>query len=43
IERISFDPYNTRGEDIDYLINAKMFYFKFILKHIFIGDLECRK
>ena len=24
IEKISFDPYNTRGEDIDYLINAKM-------------------
>ncbi|MDI3548748.1 MAG: hypothetical protein PWR10_2400 [Halanaerobiales bacterium] len=24
IEKVSFDPYNTRGEDIDYLINAKM-------------------
>ncbi|AZR73803.1 hypothetical protein BBF96_10645 [Anoxybacter fermentans] len=23
-EEVSFDPYNTRGEDIDYLINARM-------------------
>jgi len=31
IERISFDPYNTRGEDIDYLINAKMEGLNFFL------------
>ncbi len=36
IERIPFDPYNSRGEDIDYLINAKLegydFYFDKLLK-----------
>lgn len=31
IEKISFDPYNTRGEDIDYLINAKMDGLNFFL------------
>lgn len=31
IEKVSFDPYNTRGEDIDYLINAKMEGLNFFL------------
>ncbi|BBE30296.1 hypothetical protein OSSY52_04370 [Tepiditoga spiralis] len=31
IEKVSFDPYNTRGEDIDYLINAKMEGLSFFL------------
>lgn len=29
--RIPFDPQVPRGEDIDYLINARMFYFDFFL------------
>jgi len=30
-ERIPFDPYITRGEDMDLLLNAKMFGFEFLL------------
>jgi len=30
-ERVSFDPYTTRGEDIDYLINARLQGLKFFL------------
>ncbi len=30
-ERVPFDPYITRGEDMDLLVNAKMFGFKFML------------
>lgn len=30
-EKIPFDPYITRGEDMDLLVNAKMFGFKFLL------------
>ena len=30
-ERVSFDPYVTRGEDIDYLINARLAGFRFLL------------
>lgn len=30
-EKIPFDPYITRGEDMDLLINAKMFGFNFLL------------
>lgn len=41
IERISFDPYNTRGEDIDYLINAKMEGLNFFLdKELNITHLQ---
>jgi len=41
IERISFDPYNTRGEDIDYLINAKMKGLNFFLdKELNITHLQ---
>ncbi len=28
---VPFDPHVTRGEDIDYLMNAKMFGFDFFL------------
>ncbi|MEA3453298.1 MAG: hypothetical protein U9R12_00035, partial [Candidatus Caldatribacteriota bacterium] len=38
---ISFDPYNTRGEDIDYLINAKMEGLNFFLdKELNITHLQ---
>ncbi len=30
-EKVPFDPYITRGEDMDLLVNAKMFGFKFML------------
>ena len=41
IERISFDPYNTRGEDIDYLTNAKMDGLNFFLdKELNITHLQ---
>jgi GT2 family glycosyltransferase len=30
-ERVPFDPYITRGEDMDLLLNAKMFGFEFLL------------
>ena len=30
-EKIPFDPYISRGEDMDLLVNAKMFGFKFLL------------
>lgn len=30
-EKVPFDPYITRGEDMDLLINARMFGFKFML------------
>ena len=30
-ERVSFDPFITRGEDIDYLINAHLAGFRFLL------------
>ncbi len=30
-EKIPFDPYITRGEDMDFLVNAEMFGFKFLL------------
>ncbi len=30
-ERVPFDPYITRGEDMDLLVNARMFGFKFML------------
>lgn len=30
-EKIPFDPYITRGEDMDLLLNAKMFGFDFLL------------
>lgn len=30
-ENIPFDPYITRGEDMDLLVNAKMFGYKFLL------------
>ena len=30
-EKVPFDPYITRGEDMDLLLNAKMFGFKFML------------
>jgi len=41
IEKISFDPYNTRGEDIDYLINAKMEGLNFFLdKELNITHLQ---
>lgn len=31
LERVPFDPYITRGEDMDLLVNARMFGFKFLL------------
>ena len=30
-EQVSFDPYITRGEDIDYLINARLYGYSFFL------------
>jgi len=30
-EKVPFDPYITRGEDMDLLVNARMFGFKFLL------------
>jgi len=30
-EKVPFDPYITRGEDMDLLVNARMFGFKFML------------
>jgi len=33
-EKIPFDPYINRGEDIDYLIGAKMFGYKFYLDNL---------
>ena len=30
-ESVSFDPYVTRGEDIDYLINARLFGYSFFI------------
>ncbi len=30
-EKVPFDPYITRGEDMDLLVNAKLFGFKFML------------
>ena len=39
-EEVSFDPYNTRGEDIDYLINARLYgYYFFIDKQLTITHL----
>ena len=39
-ELVSFDPYITRGEDIDYLINARFFnYYFFIDKELTITHL----
>lgn len=31
VERVPFDPYITRGEDIDYLINARLAGYRFFL------------
>jgi hypothetical protein len=30
-EKVPFDPYITRGEDMDLLVNARMFSFEFLL------------
>jgi hypothetical protein len=30
-KKVPFDPYNTRGEDIDFMLNAKHFGFSFLL------------
>ena len=31
LENVPFDPWITRGEDVDYLVNAKVFGFEFLL------------
>lgn len=43
-KKVPFDPYNTRGEDIDYMLNAKHFGYLFLMdKELIIKHLSPKK